>query len=179
MSQPGGIDARAGDSFWRFSLALYARPGIADALIALQDRASRDVNLILLALWLGVSRHRRLDAAGLAAAEAAVAPVNAAAVAPLRELRRQLKTAADPDLQGLRRRILGLEVAAERRVQYRLATLLAGASGVEPEDDRLAATEANLRLYLGDDARSPEARVLCRALAALSRAGRIPGAGGR
>jgi uncharacterized protein (TIGR02444 family) len=43
------------EAFWRFSLAFYERPGVADALIALQDREGFDVNLVLFALWLGIS----------------------------------------------------------------------------------------------------------------------------
>src|SRR5271155_6227679 len=117
---PGGEDAAAGEAFWRFSLALYARPGVADALIRVQDRAACDVNLILFGLWLGVMQGRRLTAAELSAAEAAIAPIAGAAVAPLRRLRRQLKAAADPGLQALRRRIAGLEIAAERQAQDRL-----------------------------------------------------------
>ncbi len=169
MRQPSAKDEAAGEGFWRFSLALYARPGVADALIALQDRAGSDVNLILFGLWLGASRHRRLDAAELTAAEAAIAPLNAAAVAPLRELRRRLKTADDPELEALRRRIAGVELAAERRVQYRLAASLPGEARPAPEGGRLAAAEANLALTLGGDARSPEAGVLRQALAALIR----------
>jgi hypothetical protein len=60
-----------------------------------------------------------------------------------------------------------VEIAAERRVQDRLAAQLAGASGAQ--GDRLAAAQSNLALYLGDEARSPEAGVLCRALASLIR----------
>jgi len=167
MRHPGGEDDAAGEAFWRFSLALYARPGVADALIAIQDRAARDVNLILFALWLGASRGRRLAAGELAGAEAAIAPIAGAAVAPLRRLRRQLKSAADPDLAALRRRIAALEITAERRVQYRLAAARTAATG--PQADRLAAAQANLALYLADEARSPEAGVLCRALASLIR----------
>ena len=166
MRHPGGEDDAAGEAFWRFSLALYARPGVADALIAIQDRAARDVNLVLFALWLGASRGRRLAAGELAGAEAAIAPIAGAAVAPLRRLRRQLKSAADPDLAALRRRIVALEIAAERRVQYRLAARTATTG---PQADRLAAAQANLALYLADEARSPEAGVLCRALASLIR----------
>jgi uncharacterized protein (TIGR02444 family) len=43
------------EAFWCFSLAFYERPGVADALIALQDRDGFDVNLVLFALWLGIS----------------------------------------------------------------------------------------------------------------------------
>jgi uncharacterized protein (TIGR02444 family) len=169
MRLGGGEDAALGEAFWRFSLALYARPGVGEALIALQDRARSDVNLALFGLWLGVSRGRRLAAAELAAAQAAIAPLNEAAVLPLRRLRRQLKPAADPDLQALRRRIAGLELAAERRVQHRLAASLPGAAHAAPEGGRLAAAEANLALALGDEFASAEAGVVRQALAALIR----------
>jgi hypothetical protein len=82
-------------------------------------------------------------------------------------LRRRLKGAADGDLQALRRRVAGLEIAAERRVQYRLAAQFPGAPGAQPEGDRLAAAAANLALTLGGAAGSPEAGALCRALASL------------
>ncbi len=167
MRHSGGEEEAAGEALWRFSLALYARPGVADALIAIQDRAARDVNLILFSLWLGASRGRRLAAAELAGAAAAIAPFTTAAVAPLRQLRRQLKAAADRDLVALRRRIAGVELAAERRAQYRLAAQFSSASGAEPEGDRFAAAQANLALTLGGDACSAEARVVCQALAAL------------
>ena len=156
--------AETGEAFWRFSLALYARPGVAPALIALQDRAGHDVNLILFALWAGAVRGARLDAAALIAAEAAVADLRRDTVEPLRGLRRRLKAEPGTDAQALRRKILGLELAAERRVQQRLAAqpLPAPAAG------RLGA-EANLVLCLGADAQSPEAGIVRAALAALSR----------
>jgi uncharacterized protein (TIGR02444 family) len=169
MPHPGAEKAAAGEAFWRFSLALYARPGVAEALIALQDRAALEVNLILFGLWLGVSRGRRLAAGELVGAEAAITPVTTAAITPLRQLRRQLKGAADRDLAALRRLIAGLELAAERRVQHRLAAWFAGVSGAELEGDRLAMAEANLALTLGGDAGSPEAGALCQALASLIR----------
>jgi uncharacterized protein (TIGR02444 family) len=168
MRHPGGEDDVAGEAFWRFSLALYARPGVADALIEIQDRAARDVNVILFGLWLGASQSRRLAAGELAHAAAAIAPIVGAIVAPLRQQRRQLKGHADPDLAALRRRIAGLEIAAER-VQYRLAARLPGLPGAEPEGDRLAAAQANLALYLGGEARSREAGVVSQALASLIR----------
>jgi hypothetical protein len=90
-------------------------------------------------------------------------------VAPLRQLRRQLKGTGDPDIQGLRRRILGLELAAERRVQYRLATILRGEHPPGTQLDRFGLAVANLALYLGDEAGSPEARILGQTLAALMR----------
>jgi uncharacterized protein (TIGR02444 family) len=168
IRNPGDGDL-TGEAFWRFSLALYARPGVADALIALQDRAARDVNLILFGLWLGVSRGRRLAGAELAAVEAATAELADAAVAPLRRLRRQIKVTADPDLQALRRRVAALEIAAERRVQFRLAALVSDASATHPEADGWVAAQANLVLTLGTETGTAEAGVLCRALASMMR----------
>ena len=159
----------SGEALWRFSLALYARPGVADALIALQDRAGRDVNLMLFALWVGATRARRLDPAELAAAEAATGPLNTGVVYPLRRLRRELKVAEDRDIQALRRGILHAELGAERQVQHCLAiTPISGHP--QPGMTPLVAAAANLALYLGDEARSAEADVLRQAVAALMRA---------
>src|SRR5258708_1758412 len=112
MRYPGRDDA-AGEAFLRVSLAPYSRPRGADPLISIQDRAARDVNLILFGLWLGASQGRLLEAGELAAAKVAIAPIAGAAVAPLRRLRQQLKGSGDRDLEALRRRIAGLEIAAE------------------------------------------------------------------
>ncbi len=162
--------AAAGAAFWRFSLALYARPGVAPALLMLQDRAGRDVNLILYALWLGAGCGRPLDRTALGRAEAAVAPL-AGIVAELRGLRRRrLPAAPDPLLQALQKRIAALELAGERGAQECLATSDAAApAGVRETNDRLALAAANLDLYLGGEAGSPEAAVLRAALAGLMR----------
>ena len=164
----GNASDPAGEAFWRFSLALYARPGVADALLALQDRAGRDVNLILFGLWIGTWRGRELGAAAFAEAEAATAEVSGL-VAGLRALRRPLKGSAGCDVRALRRRLLRLELDAERRVQLRLAERFADRPSPGPERDRRAAAEANLALYLGSDAESPEAELLRRSVAALTR----------
>ena len=160
---------QAGESLWRFSLALYARPGVAGALIGLQDRAGSKVNLILFALWLGATRAHRLQAAELAAAEAAAAPLDNDAVQPLRRLRRNLKATADGDIEAVRRRVLSVELAAERQALRRLAATLPGggpATGTAP----LTAAEANLAAYLGEEVRSVEADMLRQAVASLMRA---------
>ena len=122
----------SGEGFWRFSLAFYARPGIPDALIALQDRAGLDVNLMLFALWRGAMHGQGLQASELRAAAAAIAPLRREIVGPLRELRRRLKPVGDADIQALRRRVLGLELAAERAVQSRLAALPADVARARP-----------------------------------------------
>jgi uncharacterized protein (TIGR02444 family) len=159
--QKHGKPSVSDEALWRFSLAFYARPGVAEALIALQDRAGCDVNLILFALWRGVAHRHRLDSDELMAAEAAVAPLRRAVVEPLRRLRRALKADSDPDIQALRRRVGVLELAAERRAQSRLAATI-GSS--DTGGDRGAAAEANLALCLGGEAQSAEAAALRRTL---------------
>lgn len=154
----------AAEALWRFSLMIYSRPGVADALIRLQDRDGHNVNLILYGLWLGLFAGQPLDAAELARAKAAIAGLDREVVAPLRQLRRALKADPDPDVQALRRRVLALEIAAERRILVRLA---AGAPRrKERSADRQALTEANLRLILGDGTASEEAGILRRVVAA-------------
>ena len=154
-----------GEAFWRFSLVFYSRPGVAEALLRLQDRDGCDVNLILLALWSGAVLRRRLDAADLAAAEAAAAPLRNAVVGQVRELRRRLKPSPESGAQGLRRRIAALELSAERRVQERLAAAIGAARG---DADPIAGAAANLALYLGPGrGASAEAAILRAAFAAL------------
>jgi hypothetical protein len=83
-------------------------------------------------------------------------------VTPLRQLRRALKDDPDPDVHDLRRRILSLEIAAERRVQARLVASVTPRHGAR-RGDRNAIAEANLRLILGTDFALEEAALLCRA----------------
>src|SRR5215469_13385676 len=111
------------NELWRFSLNFYDRPGIAAALIELQDSAGLDVNLILFALWLGLSGRGRLDKLRLIAAEQAVAAIRANVVMPLRGLRRRLKSIDDADIQRLREKSAALEIDAEKAAQDRLVVL--------------------------------------------------------
>jgi uncharacterized protein (TIGR02444 family) len=165
-------EAAAAEGFWHFSLTAYARPGVAEALIGLQDRLGHNVYLMLFGLWLGRCEGRRLDAAALKRAQAAMAPIHDAVVAPLRRLRRQLKDNPDPDIQALRRRVMALELAAERRVQVRLAASL-GRRRRAPSGDRSAIAEANLRRILAADFAAPEAVALRRALTELFESQRL------
>jgi uncharacterized protein (TIGR02444 family) len=166
----------AGEEFWEFSLAFYALPRVAEALLALQDRHGRDVNLILFALWLGLSGRGHLAAIGLATAQEAIREVRLDLIEPLRRLRRDLKPNPAADIQHLRERIKALELEAEKAAQQRLAALAgAAADGIAPAD-RLEAAAANLALYLGPAlADSAEARVIARSAATKqSRSGSAP-----
>lgn len=155
MNASGNPPVKIG--LWRFSLVFYRRPGVADALIALQDGASADVNLLLFALWHGLSGRGRIDRRGVAAAEAAVQVLRVEAIEPLRALRRALKAAGDPDILRLRGRIKAVELEAEKAAQQRLARLAGRATRAGP-DQRIGDAEANLALCLpGAAASGPEA----------------------
>lgn len=152
----------AAEGFWRFSLMVYARPSVAESLIGLQDRAGHNVNLILFGLWLGLCEGLRLDAAGLARAKAAIEGIDRDVVAPLRQLRRALRSAPDPDVRALRRQVLAVEIAAERRVQARLAASIG--SRRPGGHNRHALAEANLRLILGAHFGSEEAVLILKSV---------------
>jgi uncharacterized protein (TIGR02444 family) len=158
------------EALWHFSLAFYSRPGVSQALIALQDRASCDVNLMLFAVWLGISGRSRLTNDKLAIADQIIAPITADIVKPLRALRRKLRSDPDGDIQRLREDIKALELAAERIVQSRLARIAGSPGGDADPSRRAAAAYENLVLYLGPKhAHSSEAATIEEALTAFVR----------
>ena len=153
------------EALWRFSLAFYARPGVSEALIALQDRAGCDVNLMLFALWLGVSGRSPLTKEELAIAGRIVRPISADIVEPLRALRLKLSSDPDADVQRLREGIKALELAAEKVVQDRLGRTVGPVFGDTDPTVCTAAAYANLALYLGPEMTcSVEATTIAEAL---------------
>lgn len=157
------------EAFWRFSLAFYERPGVADALIALQDRDDFDVNLILFALWFGISGRGALDGDILMAAQGAAGALRSELVEPLRRLRRKLRHHPDGDVQRLREGVKALEIAGEKLVQERLARLAGSGCAKTDPGGRRAAAHANLALYLGGEGvRSKEAALIEEALDAFA-----------
>jgi uncharacterized protein (TIGR02444 family) len=164
------VESPDDEALWRFSTAFYARAGVAEALIRLQDNAGFDVNLMLFALWFGLSGRNRFTAAKLAAADRAAGPIRGDLVEPLRALRRRLRSNPDADIQRLREEIKRLELAAERILQNRLARLAGMPVPYRDPGSRLAAAEANLALYLGPEAAgSAEAAIIRDALRACVR----------
>jgi uncharacterized protein (TIGR02444 family) len=144
------------DGLWLFSLGFYGRSGVAAALIALQDSSGLDVNLILFAIWLGLSGRGRLDQQQLNSAEDAVRTIRVEVTEPLRALRRRLKSVSERDIRRLREKIKKLELDAERAALARLAAL-AGPLTKADNAERLADADANFLLYLGAAAQSAAA----------------------
>ena len=143
----------ANPDLWAFSLAFYARPGVAEALIALQDDAGLDVNLILFAIWFGLSGRGRLDQQRAEAAERAVRPIRAAVIEPLRAMRRRLTAETEDDLRILREKVKALELDGERASLRRLAAIAGPVCEREPAIRRADAA-VSLAFYLGPPAAS-------------------------
>jgi len=111
-------------SLWDFAVALYARPGVAEACLRRQDEEDADVCLLLAALWL---EHRgvAVTAERVTQLEGLATPWQTTVSTPLRELRRAWKAAAaeDVELGELRRQLATLELQAERILLERLEAL--------------------------------------------------------
>jgi len=108
---------------WTFSLNTYARPGVEDACLALQAQGA-NVCLLLCAAWLG-RRGVRCEAERSRQLQALAEPWHEQVVQPLRQLRRQWRTAAlqDVELKVLRDQVKVLELAAEQQLLQRLEAL--------------------------------------------------------
>ena len=161
MNSFTGLEKQNYEEFWCFSLAFYDRPGVAEALIALQDRNGSNVNLMLYALWLGMSGRGSLDGGLLAAAAQTAGALGSEIVEPLRALRRKLRHHPDGDVQKFREAVKTLELAGEKLIQQHLARLCPRARTSMPVADRVAVARGNLALYLGPEGvRSGEAAVI-------------------
>ncbi len=136
-------------AFWQFSLAFYARPGVAAACIELQDNASADVNVMFYMLFLATQRRQigHVDAAHI---DASIKAWREIAVVPLRTLRRRLKTGVEPiagaDTEALRSAVKRIELEAERIEQEWLERSVPVSIG-RPAASPLAAARANLDAY--------------------------------
>lgn len=150
----------AAAAFWRFSLAIYARPGVAPACLALQDEHGRDVNVMLFCCWLGASGRGRLDRAGLEAADRAVAGWRRQVVEPFRAARRAIKAAALPDSESIYAKAKAVELDAERLLQRQLADRAPAENLGLATERRLNDALANLALYVADAPAAPIAEAL-------------------
>jgi uncharacterized protein (TIGR02444 family) len=117
--------SHSGHPFWEFSLQLYARHGVAEASLALQERFDADVNMLFFVLWAAES-HRILNVADISEFIALVQPWRDEVVRPLRVARRFLKTTTwkTSETDSLRKRIQEQELDAERLQQLFLETRL-------------------------------------------------------
>ena len=109
--------------FWDWAIAAYARPGVAEACLDLQDTHCQNVPLLLWAIWRG---------GDVMAAVAVAREWEGEVVGPLRGVRRRLKGRAGAE--DLRGQVKAVELAAERS----LMTALEGLAGVVTDEHALA-----------------------------------------
>lgn len=109
-------------AIWEWVLEAYARPGVPEATLRLQDEFGQNTSLLL---WAVYAEAR--DPALLARAAEATRAWDATALTPLRNVRRALKPALPPfrdhDREALREEVKRLELAAERLLMETLADL--------------------------------------------------------
>ncbi len=105
---------------WDFITRLYARPDVAPACLALQERHDIDVTLMLFCLWRGTVGSSIPDGE-MAALAAAARDWREATVLPIRAARRWLKQ--QPEQYGLYASVLATEIDCEHGELLMLAQL--------------------------------------------------------
>ncbi|MBK1969604.1 TIGR02444 family protein [Brevundimonas sp. 3P9-tot-E] len=132
------------DDLWTWACAAYAAPGVADACLSLQDYHEQNVPLLLWAAWTAATG-RRPDEETIEAACDTARAWQTTTIAPLRAVRRTLKTPV-PDLEtddrlAVREQVKAVELAAERCLLEALEVLAPPASTAQrPTLDALADT---------------------------------------
>lgn len=128
-------------ALWDWALEAYARPGVAEACLRLQDEHGQNIPFLLWAAW-----GRTGDPDLLARAADIARRWDALAVAPIRAVRRSLKPAFagvdDEAREGLRREVTAAELSAERVLLETLEALGAGPVDVEAPQALQAACAA-------------------------------------
>jgi len=131
-------------TLWEWAVAAYAAPGVSEACLALQDHHEQNVPLLLWSAWMAVTG-RNPDAETIEAACDTARAWDGVVVAPLRAVRRTLKTPI-PDIDdaprlSIREQVKALELKAERHLLEDLEALAPSADGpARSIIDGLAAT---------------------------------------
>ena len=113
---------------WAFALAVYARPGVADACLRLQNEAGVDVMLLLMATFAAVRHRLLLTPDEIKALDEACRLWREQIVGPLRSIRSGLKSGPSPapssETEPFRSQVKALELAAEKLENQLLAESL-------------------------------------------------------
>jgi len=136
--------------FWQFSLAVYARPGVAAECLGLQTALGIDVNVLLFVAWIGAAKGVILDDQSIETIEARACGWNDSVVRRLRTVRQNMKLLpeiANKPADGLRKDIAALELRAEQIEQALLFEAAETASGSQSSDAK-AAIVANVTRFV-------------------------------
>ena len=132
---------------WAFALEFYARPGVADACLTLQNKAGVDVMLLLMVSFAAVKHRRLLTYEEIRALNDVCRPWREQIVWPLRSIRTGLKTGPPPapceETERFRSNIKAVELTAERLQNQ----LLAKSLPLEPPE-KAPITQERLRAAL-------------------------------
>ena len=143
------MKACAADAFWKFSLALYARSGVAERLVEFQDEHGADVNMILFCCWCGKEGRMPLGDVFFQEADRHLDEWRYEVVETLRGVRRRLKggMVGVPNrlTNSLRDEVKRLEVEAERISQSVIASLAPTGSQAAGEPAIRAALNAYIK----------------------------------
>jgi uncharacterized protein (TIGR02444 family) len=108
---------------WAFALDIYARPGVADACLKLQNEAGVDVMMFLVIVFAAVRHRILLTPSEIRQLDEACRPWREQIVRPLRAIRSGLKTgplpAPNSETEEFRSKVKAVELASER-LQNRL-----------------------------------------------------------
>jgi len=106
-----GKDALQYDNeFWRFSITIYKRPGVAEECLALQQAIGADVNVLLFCSWAG-ARGIVLNRDDIEEIMGHVGAWQDQVVGPLRNIRQGMKSLK---VESFRARIKTIELEAEQ-----------------------------------------------------------------
>lgn len=169
---PGPLPAdweKLHEAQWAFVLDFYARPGVSQACLELQDSLGVDVTVLLHAIWLHCAFGITPDATEVAAFDTAVEPWRIQVITRLRGARRYIK--ANPSgltqefLTGLRKQIADAELKAERGA---FALLAARGCAKDGAQSSMTPAELVVRHYSGECDSWPSRKACEAAIASLS-----------
>lgn len=131
---------------WAFALYLYARPGVADACLKLQNEAGVDVMLFLMVAFAAVRRRILLTPSEIGELDEACRPWREQIIRPLRAIRSGLKSGPPPapnsETEEFRSKVKAIELASERLQNQLMAEYLPlrppERDAIDPEDLRSA-----------------------------------------
>jgi uncharacterized protein (TIGR02444 family) len=141
--------------FRRFALTVYACDDVPAATLLVQDRCEVDVNVLLLAAYVGAARGCAFSADDLSAAHGRVGAWRREVVEPLRAVRRRLKAgpppAPSPTTAALRDRVKELELDAELLELDELTTFATDRDFGDAEGDAEGRAAAAMAVVVGGD----------------------------
>jgi uncharacterized protein (TIGR02444 family) len=160
---PADLDAES----WAFALEVYARPGVADACLKLQNEARVDVLMLLVAAFAAVRLRLLLTPAEITELDNTCRPWREQIIRPLRAIRTGLKTGPAPapsnQTDELRSKVKAIELDAER-LQNRLLAACLPRRAAKPDnvnaDELRSVLRSVMMLFLEEHGNKPSADLL-------------------